>query len=78
MTPKLFSNNGKMIDMSKVSVINAKTTNGNSLVLLPDGKIKNLTSNVKVSGKVIISSNGSTKSHIFKKEADISHQKDSC
>ncbi|XP_068909025.1 KAT8 regulatory NSL complex subunit 3 isoform X7 [Tenebrio molitor] len=56
MTPKLFSNNGKMIDMSKVSVINAKTTNGNSLVLLPDGKIKNLTSNVKVSGGRYITS----------------------
>ncbi|RZB39517.1 KAT8 regulatory NSL complex subunit 3 [Asbolus verrucosus] len=56
VNPKLLSNSGKMIDMSKISVINTKTANGNSIVLLPDGKIKNLASNVKVPGGRYITS----------------------
>ncbi|XP_044260037.1 KAT8 regulatory NSL complex subunit 3 isoform X6 [Tribolium madens] len=56
LNPKFFSNNGKMIDMSKVSVINPKSNNVNSLVLLPDGKIKSFAPNIKIPGGRYITS----------------------
>ncbi|KYB29296.1 KAT8 regulatory NSL complex subunit 3-like Protein [Tribolium castaneum] len=56
LNPKFFSNNGKMVDMSKVSVINPKSNNANSLVLLPDGKIKSYAPSVKVPGGRYITS----------------------
>ncbi|XP_063909599.1 KAT8 regulatory NSL complex subunit 3 isoform X4 [Zophobas morio] len=65
--PKVFSNNGKMLDLSKTSVINTKTTNPNSIVLLPDGKIKNFPTNVKVPGKGFILNveSGMNWKHVF-------------